>query len=305
MNYIIQTNNLTKKYGDVNVVESLNMHVPFDKIYGLVGKNGAGKSTIMRMVLNLTKQTSGDIKLFDIDIKEYQNVLYSSIGSMIESPGFYGNLTGRENLNILRILHGIKDKNRVDKVLQTVGLENEANKKFSNYSLGMKQRLGIAASIIHNPKLLILDEPINGLDPMGIKSVRKYLKKLSKEQGITILLSSHILSEMQQLVDVVGIIDEGKLKEEISVSNLQEKCRLYIEFKVSDLNKALEILKSNLNQNSFEIKNNYLRVYDKTLESSQMNKILIQNNILVSEIKTVKESFEEYFSNKIGDLKNE
>ena len=186
--YIIKTTNLTKKYSKNPVVNSINMHVEKGKIYGLLGKNGAGKTTTMRMLLNLTYPTSGEIFLFGKDTKNYSKEIYSKTGSIIEIPGFYENLTAYENLKIISKLRGNYNPHDITLVLEMVNLENDKSKKFKDFSLGMKQRLGIAAAVMHSPQLLILDEPINGLDPFGIKEIRTLLKRLSHEYGITILI---------------------------------------------------------------------------------------------------------------------
>ena len=193
VDYVIETNNLSKIYSKNRVVNSINMHVEKGKIYGLLGKNGAGKTTTMCMLLNLTYPSSGDIYLFGKNAKSSSNDIYSKIGSIIETPGFYENLTAYENLKIIAKIRGDYDPFHISAVLKMVNLENAKSKKYRNFSLGMKQRLGIAAAIMHSPELLILDEPINGLDPFGIKEIRTLLKRLSHEFGITILMSSHIL----------------------------------------------------------------------------------------------------------------
>ena len=221
MEYLIETKNLTKTYGTFTAVNKVNLHVPKGKIYGLLGRNGAGKTTLMRMLLGLAKPTDGEIKLFEKISKNCTKDVYGKIGSIIETPGFYENLTGRENLELLARLRGLSQKNAVRDALKIVDLDREEKKTFGQYSLGMKQRLGIAAAVMHEPELLILDEPINGLDPVGIAIVRKYLEALSKEKGVTILISSHILSEIEQLADVIGLMSDGKLVEEVGMEQLK------------------------------------------------------------------------------------
>src|SRR5699024_59115 len=214
--YAIKSTKLTKRFGEQIGVDRVNMHVPQGKIYGLLGRNGAGKTTTMRMLLNLAAPTSGEISLFGEDYRKNLKGTYRRIGSMIETPGFYENLTGRENLQIFARLRGQHKKDSIQNALEIVGLDKEKKKTFGNYSLGMKQRLGIAAAIMHEPEMLILDEPINGLDPVGIQEVRKYLEKLCIEKGVTILISSHILSEIEQLADIIGVMHEGRLIEEVA-----------------------------------------------------------------------------------------
>ena len=200
--YVIETTNLSKRYSENLVVNSIDMHVEKGKIYGLLGKNGAGKTTTMCMLLNLVHPSGGEILLFGKDPKRYARDVYSNIGSIIETPGFYENLTAYENLEIIARLRGNYNPLNVKMVLEMVNLDHEKSKQFKDFSLGMKQRLGIAAAIMHNPELLILDEPINGLDPFGIKEIRDLLKKLSCDYGVTILISSHILSEIENIADV-------------------------------------------------------------------------------------------------------
>lgn len=233
MEYIIETENLTKRYGTATVVDKINLHVPKGKIYGLLGRNGAGKTTAMKMMLQLVFPTDGVIRLFGTDYEEDVSALYGNIGSIVETPGFYSNLTGSENLQILAKLRGGISKSLLENALQIVGLHTEKRKVFSDYSLGMKQRLGIAAAIMHEPELLILDEPINGLDPIGISEIRSFLTKLSHEKGTTILISSHVLSEIEQIADFIGVMHEGCLIEEVNISELHKRNREYIEFNLT------------------------------------------------------------------------
>ncbi|HES0092875.1 TPA: bacitracin ABC transporter ATP-binding protein BcrA, partial [Streptococcus pyogenes] len=244
MDYIIETENLTKRYGTATVVDKVNLHVPTGKIYGLLGRNGAGKTTAMKMMLQLALPTDGTVRLFGTNYKENIHTLYSKVGSIIETPGFYSNLTGYENLQILAKLRGGVSKSGVEKALEVVGLHKEKRKVFSDYSLGMKQRLGIAAAIMHEPELLILDEPINGLDPIGIVEIRSFLSELSHNHGITIFISSHVLSEIEQIADIIGVMHEGHLVEEVNISELHKRNRKYIQFDLSDSEIAGKILES-------------------------------------------------------------
>ena len=236
--YVIETKQLTKTYGEQTVVNSVNIHVKQGQIYGLLGRNGAGKTTIMKMILGLTDITSGEVDVFGQNIKGREKRVYPRIGAIIETPGFYPNLTGTENLEIFAKLRGTAAPNAVKNALEIVGLPYRDKKLFSKYSLGMKQRLGIANAILHDPELLILDEPTNGLDPIGIAEVRDFIKTLSIERGKTILISSHILSEIALLADDIGIIDHGVLLEENSMNELQKKNSKYILLQVSDIPKT-------------------------------------------------------------------
>lgn len=298
MEYVIETKNLTKKYGSSTVVDNINLHVPKGKIYGLLGRNGAGKTTTMKMMLKLIKVTKGNINLFGEDFRN--NNLYKKIGSIIETPGFYQNLTARDNLNILAKLHGNISKKEVQEALEVVGLHTEEKKTFSNFSLGMKQRLGIAAAIMHNPELLILDEPINGLDPIGISEIRSFLLRLSHEKGVTIFISSHVLSEIEQIADVIGVMINGKLVEEVNILELQDKLKRYIEITVSDTKLAEKVLKYNFSIKNYSIIDNTIYIYDSTKSISDINRSLVQNDISVTKLNPCKETLEAYFENLIG-----
>ena len=213
--FAIETKNITKIYDEQICVSNLNMHVRRGTIYGLLGRNGAGKTTTMKMLLNLIEPTRGKILFSGKSLHENAKKILPHVGSMIESPGFYPNLTGTENLKIFARLRKIRNTEVIKSALELVGLSFEDKKLYSQYSLGMKQRLAIALAIMHNPDILILDEPINGLDPIGIAEVREFLRMLCKENGKTILISSHILSEIAMLADDIGIIEHGVLLEEV------------------------------------------------------------------------------------------
>lgn len=300
MEYLIETQNLTKIYGTFTAVDNVNMHVPKGKIYGLLGRNGAGKTTLMSMLLRLTAPTAGKIRLFGKESGYHPKEVYCQIGSIIETPGFYENLTGRENLEILARLRGLPSKSSVFHALQIVGLEQEDKKTFGQYSLGMKQRLGIAAAVMHNPKLLILDEPINGLDPVGIAIVRDYLEMLSREKGVTILISSHILSEIEQLADVIGVMNHGSLLEEVTMEQLHERCRKYIEFEVSDAGRATGILEKQYKITDYTVTGHTIKVYEMKRDIGEINKTFVENGIMVTKLNLKEERLEDYFAKMIG-----
>jgi ABC-2 type transport system ATP-binding protein/bacitracin transport system ATP-binding protein len=306
MEYIIETENLTKKYGIATVVRNVNIHLPKGKIYGLLGRNGAGKTTAMKMILQLVRPTTGTIKLFGSDYREDQKRLYSKIGSIIENPGFYHNLTAYENLELLERLRGLsnsqEDHNKCDKIkaLEIVGLDKERTKPFADYSLGMKQRLGIAAAIMHNPELLILDEPINGLDPIGISEIRLLLSELSKKRGTTILISSHVLSEIEHIADIIGVMHEGQLIEEVNMEELNKRKRRYLEYEVSNSMEAVKLLENRYQITGYSALGNTIKVYDCTKNCGEINKTFIENGILVTKVNQCEENLEEYFSELIG-----
>ena len=231
MKYIIETRGLTKRYGEQRSVEDLSLHVRPGRIYGLLGRNGAGKTTTMRMLLGLTRPSAGSIRIFGQSMPDKARSVLPRTGSLIESPGFYPNLTGSENLRIFAILRRLpRPEQAIHAALDMVSLPYRDKKLFSQYSLGMKQRLAIALAIMHDPELLILDEPINGLDPIGIAEVRQFIRSLCEERGKTILISSHILSEIALLADDIGIIDHGVLLEEESLQQLEQKERTVSAF---------------------------------------------------------------------------
>ncbi len=302
--YIIETNNLSKIYSKNIVVDSINMHVEKGKIYGLLGKNGAGKTTTMCMLLNLAYPSSGEIYLFGKNSKKYTKEIYSNIGSIIETPGFYENLTAYENLKIISKLRKDFYPTDINLVLEMVNLENAKSKKFKDFSLGMKQRLGIAAAIMHNPELLILDEPINGLDPFGIKEIRTLLKRLSHEYGITILISSHILSEIENIADVIGIMDRGVLIEEIPKEELHKRLNKFVEFEVSDVDLAIEILKKlELKENNdFTFtKEGMIHMYSHLELRDKFNSLFVSSGINVKKVNLCEENLEEFFTRFVSN----
>lgn len=300
-NFVIETKQLTKVYGEQDVVKAVNIHVKKGRIYGLLGRNGAGKTTIMKMILGLTPITSGKVDVFGQDIKGREKQVFPRIGAIIETPGFYPNLTGTENLEIFAKLRGTVGPNAVKKALEVVGLPYKDKKLFSKYSLGMKQRLGIANAILHDPELLILDEPTNGLDPIGIAEMRNFIKELSVERGKTILISSHILSEIALLADDIGIIDHGLLLEENSMKELKKKNRKYILLQVSDVSKAALILEHQFHLVDYSVHDDQtLRIYDTCLDIAEINKALIVQDIAVISSQVCNDTLEDYFKKITG-----
>lgn len=299
--YIIETENLTKQYDTQKSVDSLNIHVRKGRIYGLLGRNGAGKTTTMKMLLGLTTPTSGSVKIFGKDIRTHSKQILPRIGNLIESPGFYPNLTATENLQIFAELRGLKGSAAIKSALELVGLPYRDKKLFSQYSLGMKQRLAIALSVMHDPELLILDEPINGLDPIGIAEVRSFIRELCDAQGKTILISSHILSEVALLADDIGIIDHGVLLEEESLAELQQKNRHYIHFTVSDSEKAAHILSMAFKTRNYKICDSYnIQLMDASMPVAAINRAFIQNGLEVSEAHLCEDTLEDYFKEVTG-----
>ncbi len=294
--YVIETNNLTKKFSNKVVVDKVSIHVRKGDIYGFIGKNGAGKTTTMKMILGLLNITEGEIK---INNSNNLNKERYKIGSLIENAGLYKNATAFENMKRFSILYGGNNK-EIKEILTLVGLENTKNKKVSQFSLGMKQRLGIAIALLGNPDILILDEPINGLDPQGIKEIRDLIIKLNKEKNVTFLISSHILDELAKITTRYGIINSGVLVEEIDAKELLERSKKNLKITVDNINKSLELLKNNNLLNEYEVKDNSIILYGDLKESSLINKLLVENNINVSELTSNEDSFEEYFIERIG-----
>ncbi len=299
--YVIETKQLTKVYGDQTAVNAVDLHVKSGQIYGLLGRSGAGKTTIMKMILGLTSITSGEADVFGKNIKGQEKRVYPRIGAIIETPGFYPNLTGTENLEIFAKLRGTAAPNAVKNALEVVGLPYKDKKLFGKYSLGMKQRLGIANAILHDPELLILDEPTNGLDPIGIAEVRDFIKDLSVERGKTILISSHILSEIQLLADDIGIIDHGVLLEESSMSELEKKNSKYILLQVSDVSKAALILERQFQSKNYSVQDGQtLRLYDTSLDMAAINKALVLQDVAVISSGLCNGTLEDYFKKITG-----
>lgn len=296
MSLIIKTKNLSKHYDHQKAVDEVSINVKAGEIYGFLGRNGAGKTTTIRMLLGLAKPTSGEIEIFDMNLKKSRQEILKKIGSTIEFAGFYPNLSAIDNLKLNAVLLGVQKKDAIEEVLNIVGLYEERNKKVGKYSLGMKQRLGIARSILHDPELLILDEPTNGLDPVGIKEIRKLIKTLAEKKNITIFMSSHILSEVQQLATTIGVIHEGRLLEEVNYDELRQRNRRYIEIKVSDDARTAMLLEKHFNINDYEVQpENIIRIYSHHDLMGQINTKLVKEDIEISGLKLSEDNLEDYF----------
>ncbi|MBP1996978.1 ABC transporter ATP-binding protein [Paenibacillus eucommiae] len=301
MSVVIKTTDLTKVYGNQKAVDHLSMTVKQGEIYGFLGRNGAGKTTTIRMLVGLIKPTYGQIEIFGENLLANHKEILRRIGSMVEVPGFYENLTARENLLINAKIMGIHKKHAIEEALEIVGLQDETRKLVGKYSLGMKQRLGIARALLHYPELLILDEPTNGLDPIGIKEMRRLIKSLAEERKITILLSSHILSEIEQMADHMGIIHDGKLLEEIAFDQLRQINRKYLEFQVSNDSKAVMLLEKHFHIHDYEVHDEgHIRVYSHLGQQGQINKMFVQHDIEVWKIMLSEDRLEDYFTKLVG-----
>ncbi len=296
MSYVLQTVELSKKYKKAAVVDKVNINLKAGDIYGFIGKNGAGKTTTIRMILNLIKSSDGSIALFGEQVNN-RNIFkhLRRIGAIIETPGFYLNLTAKENLDIHRIMMNVEDKHTIDTALKTVGLKDEENKKVGQYSLGMKQRLGLARALLHNPEFLILDEPTNGLDPQGIVEVRDLLIAIAK-QGKTVFVSSHILSEIERMVSRVGILHKGRLLEEITKEDFEKKCEKSLQLRVSDLETAVSLIKEHMGIQNLSVMNEQISIkIENENDSSRITRLLVEHGIEVNENKITHSTLEDYF----------
>ena len=296
MEYVIETKDLVKRYKNKLAINKINMHVKKGAIYGFIGKNGAGKTTTMRTILCLTNLESGNIKLFGSnDLASGRN----KIGSLIEAPGLYRNYSAYENMKRIGYLVNSNNEEIIN-ILKLVGLDPYSKKKSGDFSLGMRQRLGIAMALIGNPELLILDEPINGLDPEGIKEIRDIIIDLNKNKGITFLISSHLLDELSKVVSDYGIINNGYLIEEISKVDLQAKCLNGINIIVNNVNKTIKLLKQITNKELI-VNNNEILINDVSLDIAKLNLMLNNNGRLVSKLVLNESSFENYFIERLGN----
>lgn len=300
-NLIIETEGLTKCFGDISAVKEVHLHVRKGEIYGLLGRNGAGKTTIMKMLLGLTKPSKGTIRLFGKPFEKPEKRVLNRIGVMIETPGFYPNLTAAENLEILASLRGVIQKDAVRKSLERVGLPYKDRKLYGEFSLGMKQRVGIAAAIIHDPELLILDEPVNGLDPIGVAEMRSFLKELAEEYGKTILLSSHILSEIDLMADRIGIIHAGVLLEERNYRELKQENMQYISLRAEPVERAAHILDEILGIKEYRVgADGVIQIFDTEKETKYLVRTFAEHGIYVDEIYRRSDTLEDYFKKITG-----
>lgn len=301
-NTVIKLRDISKKRGQTEILNHLNMTVYQKDIYGFIGQNGAGKSTTMKIIMSLIKETQGQLELFDsLD----NQINRSRIGAIIENPAFYPYMTAYENLKYYVQYKGIVEINSIEKVLKMVGLENVRKKKYKNYSLGMKQRLGLALVLINNPDLLILDEPLNGLDPQGIVELREILSHLNKKYGITMLISSHILDELEMIATRYGFIHQGQMIEEITAEKLQEKLKKYISLDVENIGLASITLEQKLHTENFKVMDDHtIYLYDFVNESSLVATTLIQEGVILNKMNISNVSLENYYLSLIKGVES-
>lgn len=295
MEYVLRTKSLTKKFGSKIAVNAVDMNVARGDIYGFIGRNGAGKTTAMKLILGLLNATEGEIELFGGEPLEKAR---GRIGSLIEAPGIYKNCTAYENMKRFSIIYGGTDED-IAQLLKFVGLENTGNKKAGRFSLGMKQRLGMAIAMLGNPEFLILDEPINGLDPEGIKDVRNAVLNLNEQKGVTFLISSHLLDELAKIVTRYGIINNGVLTEEISAEDLNAMCESGLKVRVDDVKKAITALLPLVPQEEIRVSGGEL-VLPIDVDAAAVNELLVKGGVRVSELGAMRGDMEEYFIARLG-----
>ena len=298
---VMEARGITKKYRQTLALDNVALKLEKGKIYGFIGQNGAGKTTLIRLITGLAFPTDGELSLWGKTGEKNLQEQRKRIGSLIEGPALYNNMTAYQNMEVQRIQRGIPDKSIIDKTLKTVGLSDTGRKKVRNFSLGMKQRLGIAIALLNTPEFLILDEPINGLDPAGIKEVRNLIKSLNKEYGMTILISSHILEELYSTATDFILIDKGRIIEELSEAELNEKCKQHVEIKTPDPQKAIMVLEQKLNTENFKVMpDNTIQLYDHLDDLETIAKVMSEQNVLVTGLTVTGDTLEDYFLNKIG-----
>lgn len=301
---VIQTKNIVKRYGKFSAVDDISISVERGDIYALVGQNGAGKTTLLKLICGLTPPSGGEIGLFGRNSPAQLGAARSHMGTMIETPGFFPYLSAKENLEYYRIQRGGKVKAKVEDALEFVGLDKTGGKKFKSFSLGMKQRLGLALAIMDDPELLILDEPINGLDPMGIKEFRDVILKLNREKKTTVLISSHILGELSQIATTYGFIGKGRLLERDTARELKEKCRSSLRIDVDNAELASDILRSQMGCENFHVSGNTLQIDEKSDSPELFVKALVEGGVMVSQVFRSGISLEQYFIKLIGGIEH-
>lgn len=296
MSYILQTNRLTKIIGGKELVKDVDLHIRKGEIYGFLGPNGAGKTTVMKMITNLWKPTSGDIEIFGQSLTPQSYEVLRRMGSIIEFPKFYEHMSGYENLRLHAEYMGYYHHGSIENALNMLDLTDAAGASVKNYSLGMKERLGIARAILCKPELLILDEPTNGLDPAGMRQVRTLLRMLCTEYGTTIMVSSHILSEIESIADTVGVIHRGRMRREIGVKEIEQMSLAYIELSVQNLEKAAYVMSDKLGLTNFKVMDDgQIRVYDNRVSTQEISKALALADVSVFSIGKRTETLEDYF----------
>lgn len=303
---IIETKNLCKQYKDMAALVNVNLKVNKGDIYGLIGQNGAGKTTLLRIITALCAPTRGEVLLFGSQQGKAYISSLKRVGAVIETPALYPAMTAHENLEIQRRQKGIPDDNCIHRVLELAGLPDTKKKKAKDFSLGMRQRLGIAIALIGDPELLILDEPTNGLDPMGIIAMREMILQINRERKTTIIISSHILSELQQLATQYGILHKGKMVEQLSAKELNEKCGTYLSIRVDDTNLAVTTLERVLIDGNFEVMpDGLIKLYNHLGDIKYISKALTQAGSVILQFVKAEDTLESYYARLIGGVGND
>lgn len=303
MEYLLCTNSLTKQYGRHKAVNSVNVHIRQGDIYGLIGRNGAGKTTLLKMISGLASPTEGDFTLFGKTGKEAYRYL-SRVGTLIESPGIYPNMTAADNLKLKCLAMGVRKKNEIEELLDIVGLSDAGKKKVKNFSMGMKQRLGIALALVGDPDLVVLDEPINGLDPQGIAEIRDTLFRLNSERNITLIISSHILEELSKIATHYGIIHDGVLIQDLTREELLERCSERIELKTDDTRGACTVLDEMGITRYKVVDPDTIHIFERLNDSGEITFSLAQHRIKTLGITVKNEELEDYYLNLTGGAVN-
>ena len=296
---LLETRNLTKQYGHYKAVNGVSLHIKKGAIYGFIGRNGAGKTTCLKMISGLAEATDGEIELFGYKGKDLRQIR-SRVGCLIEAPGLYDSMTAYENLNIKCKLFGIKKKGYIEEILRVVGLDNVGRKKTKHFSLGMKQRLGIGLALVGEPDLLVLDEPINGLDPQGIAEIRDTILRLKNERSMTICISSHILEELSKIATDYGIIHNGSLLQELTREELMKKCGERMELTLNNPREAIPVLDAMGFVNYQVVDKERIHIFERLNESALVNMELAKAGIPVKGISITSEELETYFLNLTG-----
>lgn len=299
MEYILTTDNLTKTYGEKRAADSVSLHIKKGDVYGLIGRNGAGKTTILKMICGLSTPTSGSVTFAGKTGAELSGEM-KKIGSLIESPGLFPKMSAYQNVKIKCILYGKNDKEYINSLLKQVGLENVGKKPAQSFSLGMKQRLGIALALVGEPEFIVLDEPINGLDPQGIAEMREIIHNLSKERGMTVIVSSHILDELSKVADAFGIINDGKLIDEFTSEELEYRCNKYVLLKTGDIEKSRKVL-ADMGISAYEVlENDDIRINEEIKDTSKLIATFVGEGIPVYELALIQGTLEQYYLNRTG-----
>lgn len=299
MDYILTTDNLTKKYGEKRAADAVSLHIKKGDVYGLIGRNGAGKTTILKMICGLSSPTSGTVSFLGKTGEQLSDEMHK-IGSLIETPGLFPKMSAYQNIKMKCILYGKDNDDYIKSLLKQVGLENVGSKPVQSFSLGMKQRLGIALALVGDPEFIVLDEPINGLDPQGIAEMREIIRRLSKECGMTLIVSSHILEELEKVADSFGIINNGKLIDEFTSAELEERCSRYIMLKVGNVDESLKVLADNGVDKCEVTEEGIIKITGEVGDTSKLIASLVGAGVSVYELASIQGTLEQYYLNSTG-----